>query len=90
MKLMVDIWTTGCSGMVHMDPMDGSGGTHHLALCMTHHEDGKLGPTLRASTSGTHGVLRCILLMQDEYILSTVLTLGLLHRGTEKLMEYFT
>lgn len=34
-----------------------------------------------------HGVLRCILLMQGEYILSTVLTLGLLHRGTEKLME---
>ena len=34
-----------------------------------------------------HGVLRCILLMRGEYVVGTVLTLGLLHRGTEKLME---
>ena len=34
-----------------------------------------------------HGVLRCILVMRGEYIMGTVLTLGLLHRGTEKLME---
>ena len=34
-----------------------------------------------------HGVLRCILMMRGEYIVGSVLTLGLLHRGTEKLME---
>ncbi len=34
-----------------------------------------------------HGVLRCILQMRGEYVIGSVLTLGLLHRGTEKLME---
>ena len=34
-----------------------------------------------------HGVLRCLLVMRAEWIASSVLTLGLLHRGTEKLME---
>ena len=34
-----------------------------------------------------HGVLRCILVMRGEYVVSALLTLGLLHRGTEKLIE---
>lgn len=34
-----------------------------------------------------HGVLRCILMMRGEYVVGCILTLGLLHRGTEKLME---
>jgi len=34
-----------------------------------------------------HGVLRCMLAMRGEYVTGVVLTLGLLHRGTEKLME---
>ncbi len=34
-----------------------------------------------------HGVLRCMLVMRAEHVLSTVITLGLLHRGTEKLIE---
>ena len=34
-----------------------------------------------------HGVLRCMLCMRGEYILGCTLTLGLLHRATELLME---
>nr|QHQ98665.1 NADH dehydrogenase subunit 7 [Diplonema japonicum] len=37
-----------------------------------------------------HGVLRCVLTMRGEYIISTNITLGLLHRGTEKLLEQRT
>ena len=40
-QLYVELWSTSCSGMVHMDPMvgsgdpmDGSGGPHHLSICM--------------------------------------------------------
>ena len=77
-------------GMVHIDPMvgsgdpmDGSGGTHHLALCMAHVTMGSSVLHLGPAHPAAHGVLRCILLMQGEYIPSTVLTLGLLHRDTE-------
>nr|QHQ98710.1 NADH dehydrogenase subunit 7 [Sulcionema specki] len=35
-----------------------------------------------------HGVLRCMLYMRGEWIVSCSIVLGLLHRGTEKLMEY--
>ena len=34
-----------------------------------------------------HGVLRCMLCMRSEYVVGCTLTLGLLHRGTERLME---
>ena len=34
-----------------------------------------------------HGVLRAMLCMRGEYVLGCVLSLGLLHRGTEKLLE---
>ena len=34
-----------------------------------------------------HGVLRMVLSMRGEWVVGSVLTLGLLHRGTEKLME---
>ena len=34
-----------------------------------------------------HGVLRAILVTRGEWVLGSVLTLGLLHRGTEKLLE---
>ena len=34
-----------------------------------------------------HGVLRLVLAMRGEWVIGSVLTLGLLHRGTEKMME---
>ena len=34
-----------------------------------------------------HGVLRCMLVMQGEWVIGATITLGLLHRGTEKLIE---
>ena len=34
-----------------------------------------------------HGVLRCMLCMRGEYVMGCTLTLGLLHRSTERLME---
>nr|AOC61545.1 NADH dehydrogenase subunit 7 [Gloeotilopsis planctonica] len=37
-----------------------------------------------------HGVLRLILSMQGEQVISTDTHIGLLHRGTEKLIEYKT
>ena len=37
-----------------------------------------------------HGVLRLLLEMDGEYIVKTDPHIGLLHRGTEKLMEYKT
>lgn len=37
-----------------------------------------------------HGVLRCVLTMRGEHITGSIITLGLLHRGTEKLMEQRT
>ena len=42
-----------------------------------------LGPAHPAA----HGVLRCVLHMRGEHVAGCVLTLGLLHRGTEKLLE---
>jgi NADH:ubiquinone oxidoreductase subunit D len=35
----------------------------------------------------THGVLRLILSMQGEQVIKTDTHIGLLHRGTEKLIE---
>lgn len=37
-----------------------------------------------------HGVLRLVLTMQSEFVLSADPHIGLLHRGTEKLIEYKT
>nr|ATQ37461.1 NADH dehydrogenase subunit 7 [Diplonema ambulator] len=37
-----------------------------------------------------HGVLRCMLVVQGEWVLSSIISLGLLHRGTERLMELRT
>jgi NADH:ubiquinone oxidoreductase subunit D len=37
-----------------------------------------------------HGVLRLILSMEGEQIIKTDTHIGLLHRGTEKLIEYKT
>jgi NADH-quinone oxidoreductase subunit D len=34
-----------------------------------------------------HGVLRCVLILRSEWIIGSIITLGLLHRGTEKLVE---
>ena len=34
-----------------------------------------------------HGVLRLVVVMRGEWIVGSILTLGLLHRGTEKLLE---
>jgi len=34
-----------------------------------------------------HGVLRMVLVLRGEWVVGSVLTLGLLHRGTEKLLE---
>src|SRR6056300_1131954 len=46
----------------------------------------KFGPQHPAA----HGVLRLILSMQGEQIIKTDTHIGLLHRGTEKLIEYKT
>ena len=35
----------------------------------------------------THGVLRCISILHGEIIYSLIIEIGLLHRGTEKLIE---
>ena len=37
-----------------------------------------------------HGVLRCMLGLVGEYVVACTITLGLLHRGTERLLEYRT
>ena len=39
---------------------------------------------------GGHGVLRLILILDGEVIVDADSHIGLLHRGTEKLMEYKT
>ena len=34
-----------------------------------------------------HGVLRYLIALRNEYVTSAILTIGLLHRGTEKIVE---
>nr|QHQ98680.1 NADH dehydrogenase subunit 7 [Rhynchopus humris] len=54
--------------------------THILSSATTLH----FGPAHPAA----HGVLRCMLGLVGEYVVACCITLGLLHRGTERLVEY--
>nr|APQ44788.1 NADH dehydrogenase subunit 7 [Diplonema papillatum] len=48
---------------------------------------GALALSFGPAHPAAHGVLRCVLFLRSEWITGSSMTLGLLHRGTEKLME---
>ncbi len=55
-----------------------------------HHTMGTAGIAVHFGPAhpAAHGVLRMTLYMKGEHVLGAILTLGLLHRGTEKLLEH--